>query len=244
MRDADHVAAVWLTRTQPDGGGSLVAALEAAGWTVIPLPVLQIEPLALDAPALADLQRHIPLADYIVWTSAHAVGAVPAAWFADCPPKALHAVGARTAQAAARHLGRSVYHPQNGHGGMAWINDIRSRWHAGQRVLVLTGADGRSEWHAPIRDAGLALTVVPLYRRHSRPVTLPRHEPQAVVATSGAALHALLDCRPSVAVRSRPLLLPAARLSAEARRGLWSGRILLMPDLSPAAVLTALESCR
>ncbi|MEN8720738.1 MAG: uroporphyrinogen-III synthase [Oceanococcaceae bacterium] len=244
MRDAEHAGVVWLTRTQPEGGGALAAALEEAGWTVLPLPVLQIEPLALDAAAMADLQRHIPMADYIVWTSAHAVGAVPATWFANCPPEALHAVGARTAQAAARHLGRSVYHPQNGHGGMAWINDIRNRWRAGQRVLVLTGVDGRSDWHTAIRDAGLMLTVVPLYRRRPRLVTLPPQDPVAVIATSGAALQAMLDCRPSVAARHRPLLLPAARLTAEARRGLWSGRILPMPDLSPAAVLTALESCR
>ncbi len=238
------MSALWLTRTQPLESQGLANALAAQGWSVINLPVLRIEPQSFDASALVRIQQQVANADWVLWTSAHAVRVLPAAFFAAKRPGALHAVGGRTAQTAQDYTGQPVASPAVGHGGAAWVAGIRNQLRSGQRLLVITGEDGRSDWLTTLQEAGVQVDVLPVYRRRPQRVPLPEELPDAVIATSGAALAALHACEPPELVYQTPLIVPAERLKSVARDTGWSGRIASVPDLSPAAVQTALEECR
>lgn len=235
---------LWLTRTRPLDSNPLAQALEQAGWTVVNLPLLQIEPCAWNSTELAGIRRKIDAADWVLWTSVHAVTALPADLFAAKPDGSLHAVGARTAQCAEQRLRRPVASPVSGHGGEAWAQTMAARWQPGQRVLVVTGENGTTRWHTAVQQAGVSLDLLPVYRRHPCKLMLPRELPDAVVATSGSALAALEDCQPPAALHKTPIILPAERLKSVAREAGWSGRIASVTDLSSAAVQTALEECR
>lgn len=235
---------VWLTRSQPLDSNPLAEALARAGWPVTNLPVLTIEPVALNATELAVIQQKIDAADWVLWTSAHAVTALPPELFQSKPDHALHAVGSRTASCAEKHVGRPVTSPRVGHGGAAWVAGMQGQWCAGQQLLIITGENGNTSWYQAVRDAGLALEAVAVYRRRPHRLVLPAETPDAVIATSAAALTALEACQPPAALHQVPIILPAERLNSVARDFGWSGRIANVPDLSPAAVQAALEESR
>lgn len=235
---------LWLTRTRPLDSNPLAQALEHAGWKVVNLPLLEIESLAWSDTELAAVRQKIDAADWVLWTSVHAVTALPADLFAAKPHGSLHAVGARTARCAAQRLGRPIASPSAGHGGEAWAKSMTDRWRPGQRVLVVTGENGTTCWHTAVQRAGLSLDLLPVYRRHPCKLMLPCELPDVVVATSGSALAALEGCQPSAALHKTPIILPAERLKSVAREAGWSGRIASVTDLSSAAVQTALEECR
>ncbi len=240
----EGVPSLWLTRTRPLDSNPLAQSLERAGWTVINLPLLEIEPCAWTPTELAAIRRKIDAADWVLWTSVHAAKALPASLFASVADGALHAVGSRTASVARKQLGRPVDYPKQGHGGAAWAAAMQGRWQPGQRVLVVTGENGHTGWHAAVEQAGLTLELLPVYRRHACTLQLPGELPDAVIATSGSALAALDGCGLSAKLLETPIILPADRLNSVAREAGWSGRIANVPDLSSAAVLAALEECR
>lgn len=235
---------IWLTRTLPDGGSPLAAALQAAGWQVEPLPVLRIVAKHFNA----DQQRHIrdqlSEADAVLWTSAHAVTVLPAAFFSLPKVPQVFAVGGRTATVASKHIQRDVSFPTEGHGALAWCAQFADALRPGQKLVVLTGENGHREWAESLRKKGVGVDFLPLYRRIHEKIRAPVETPCAVVATSGEALAALSACELSPQVMQTCLLLPAERLISVARQHGWSGRIASLLDLSPPAVVSALEECR
>lgn len=238
---------VWITRTQPEPPGPLIPALQAAGWSVSPLPVLGIEALPLTSAEEQQLLEQIDKADHILWTSAHAVTAVAPFWPERPPQAQLHAVGERTAQVVAETLGLRCLAPPEGQGGQAWVEGMQGRWQAGQHLLLLTGVGGQQDWAAEARQAGLRVQLRRVYRRLPRVCALPPGLPEAVIGSSGealAALSAILPADRREALQQRPLILAAERLLERARSLGWSGRMQALPALSPAAVLAALEEHR
>lgn len=235
---------LWLTRTQPQQSNALAQGLAQFGWSVTNLPLLQIEPFAFSDAELAGIRQKIDAADWVLWTSASAVPVLPADIFARHAVPQLQAVGRRTAAQAHAHTGQNVSYPPSGHGGQAWVESMHSQWRPGQHLLVITGEGGRTDWHQGVTAAGLALESLPVYRRQPVVLELPLHPPDALVVTSGAALQALVACRPSPGVYQAPIILPSPRLNSVAREAGWSGTIANVSDLSPAAVQAALEECR
>ncbi len=244
------MATLWLTRTVPSAPSPFVTALLSDGWQVRELPVLAIDNLVDDS-LRQQLQAALAAAQHVLWTSANAVDAARAAWPARPPALRMHAVGERTALRAREVYGQAVQAPRRGHGGAAWWAEAQAegmaRPAAGERLLLLTGAHGRHEWLAPLRQAQVQVEVYALYRRQLRDCELPAAPPEVIVASSGEALRGLsqtiIDCARS-SLFALPLLLPDERLEAVARGLGWSGRMAFLPRFTAAAVRAAVEDCR
>lgn len=208
------------------------------------LPVLEIVPVNVAGDQRRAIQDQLADADALLWTSAHAVRLFP------LPPVALEsqprlfAVGQRTAAAASEKFQQKVDFPRLGHGGAAWLDQFGHMLRPGQTLVVLTGEGGQREWAKPLQQRGVKVVFVALYRRQAKVVPLPDEVPDVVVATSGAALAALDACQLPPPIKHSCLLLPAERLVLAAQQQGWSGRIASLRDLSPPAVLSALEECR
>jgi len=201
-------------------GDPLAERLAAAGAEVHCLPLLRIEPLAVDAAALA-------LAAEAIWifVSRHAVRLGAAALrtvgvaVAD---REVYAVGAATAAAVHDAWGCAARHPAEPTSeGLLRLPGLQRV--AGRTVVIFRGAGGRDLLRAELSARGARVRYCEVYRRVPEPrwverarAELARPGPLLAVAHSGAvvtALRALQDGVPA----SVPVLVPGQRVAAIAR---------------------------
>jgi uroporphyrinogen-III synthase len=194
---------VWLTRSEP-GASRQAAVLEAAGHRCLVAPVLDIEPVAGDAPAGPY--------DVVIFLSEHAVRlGLPRLR----PGTArIFAVGARTAEVleAAGHRALQPERPDSeGLLALPQLAAVR-----GQRILLVCGAAGRTLLAAELGARGAAVDRFVCYRRRAVEVLDAGLDGvEAIVAGSADGLTQI--ARLWVAAGGTPdvpLLVPSGRVRA------------------------------
>lgn len=201
-------------------GDPLAAGLRAAGAEVHCLPLLRIEPLAVDAAMLAGAGAAI-----WIFVSRHAVCHGAAALrTAGCGVAGheVYAVGAATAAAARNAWGCIAQYPAEPTSeGLLRLPGLCNV--ADREVVIFRGAGGRDALRAELAARGARVHYCELYRRVPEPrwaervrAELARPGPLLAVAHSGAVVTALRalygGASPSV-----PVLVPGQRVAAIAR---------------------------
>lgn len=217
------------------------------------LPLLETEPLALD-PA----QRSIiyTLLDY----SAVIVVSKPAARLAvelvdevwpQPPMQPWFSVGEATGRILADY-GLDVSWPADGDDSEALLELPRLQQAVAEpnsRVLIMRGDEGRELLADRLREQGVAVDYLPLYRRFLPsypPMTLPQRVEverlNGLVVSSGQGFEHLLelagDCWPQLA--GLPLFVPSARV-AEIARAAGATTVIDCHGASAGALLAALR---
>lgn len=200
---------------------NLCRLIEAEGGTPIRLPLLTIEPAASPAEA----QRRLAAGhDLWIFTSVNAVrNALPLAG-GRLPPR-LAAIGPATAAALAAAGGAAAATPLAGASSEALLERPELRDVAGQRILIVTGADGLDVLERVLHARGATVERAEVYRRVALPyppeaVLAALRRTDVVVATSSQALEHLLRLTPEDARKlllRKPLVVPSARMVEKAR---------------------------
>lgn len=240
------MSGLWLTRTRPQHANDWEAELIGAGWQVQCLEVLATSPCDFSEQEWEQLRQHAADSKAWLWTSSAAVAAAASSVATLAERAEQFAVGRRTAAAVESALQQPCAAPHAGHGGAAWVAEYGGRLGAGDQLLLMTGPQPRQDWLDPLRTLGVQVVVATVYERVAVPCHIPAERPQAVVATSGAALESLtrsLHKAGKTAVLERPLLLPAIRLKTAARRLGWSGTMAVLPALTADGLQAALKDC-
>ena len=209
--------------TRPEHQSSeLIAAIEAAGGSVVSFPVIEIQPRGKDD-VDADASK-LPTPDVTIFVSQNAVRhGLP--WSGD----SIAAVGPSTA-AAIERAGYAVHiRPARGYDSESLLEEPELQDVAGKSIRIIRGTGGRPLLGDTLRSRGASVDYLEVYDRE-----VPDHAPAAVerlerrlrrgdvdVITvmsveSLCNLIALLPevCRPVLA--AIPLVTPAARVIKEA----------------------------
>ncbi|HEX9398142.1 MAG TPA: uroporphyrinogen-III synthase [Burkholderiales bacterium] len=207
--------------TRPSAlAAGLAARIEAAGGRAIRFPAIKIE----DLPRPAALKRtaSYDLAIFISPTAVDKAVGDGRRW-----PR-VAAVGAGTRQALEARGVSPVIAPQGEADSEALLALPELRQVAGQRVLIVRGEGGRALLGETLTKRGARVEYAECYRR-----TRPRADPtpllsswaggavHAVTVNSGEALEnfaALLGEAGAARLRSTPLFVPHARITAQAER--------------------------
>jgi uroporphyrinogen-III synthase len=230
----------------------MARALEAEGAEALLLPSLRIEPVRIDAAALAtaDPARY----DDLVYTSVNAVESA----LAQLPrPRGarLFAVGSATKAALAAH-GLEAIAPDgpdaaNSEGLLA-LPELATP--AGRRILILRGVGGRELLPDTLRVRGAEVACAELYRRAPAPpdlavlariAALRRAGHSCVLAVSSVeALDGLLagiGAHWRAELLALPLLVPGSRVAAAAAARGHSGAAILAASAELPAQLDRLR---
>lgn len=230
--------------TRPAGQIQATAALlRQNGLTVIELPLTAIvEPAR---PPSAQSLRFARSADWWIFTSRNAVIHAAAHLFPDRPP-CIIAVGAATARAAAE-AGWPVHWTPRGHSSEAMLAEAGAPKISG-RVCIIGGSGGRRWLKQALTARGCEVDKLIVYRRQGLDpgrqalAEVIAQAPQ-LVFSSGHALrqwqhlsrkHALSDGL------ELPLLVASLRLCKLARSLGYAQPAQALPQMSDAALLTAL----
>jgi len=174
-----------LTR-EIDAHSGYVAALQALGLEVVPMPVTRTEP-PRDQNALARALEHGGHAAIVIASAraAHALAAVVAQ--TNRPLPEVWAVGPATKRALAA-AGIRAQHPPSAHDGASLASAMLvQRDLAGRRVLVPRAEDGRDDAIAVLRAAGAEIVDVVAYRTVATAVDDPALGPGMQLLASGRA---------------------------------------------------------
>ena len=244
------LAGVTVVVTRPRAQAARFAALvREAGATPILLPALEIEPVEPDAAARA---RLVPDDyDWTIYTSANAV---------EC---SLHALP-RPARTRVAAIGRATARALEEHGiavqavpagaseseGLLALESFAAP--AGQRILILKGAGGRTLLREELLRRGAEVVTGDLYRRVA---AIPDgaaldaikaaggRGPLVVAATSAESLAALLEAVPDARLprlREVTLLVPGERVATAARGLGWRGPLLVARSAEDGSMAEAL----
>ena len=238
---------VLVTRPAHQADG-LCQRLEAAGAEAARLPLVAIEPIgeaALHAQRLAEAQS----CDGWIFTSTNAVRI--AAELHAGPWPTSYAVGAATASALEALARGRVIAPEAGSSSEALLDRPELASVAGQRLLIVTGEDGRDLLQSTLEARGATVATLPLYRRRAVEHEMERviaevELADAVVLTSGEALDRLWALTPPVSHASllgRTLVVPSARVQDKARE-LGFAAPLVPETVSDEAIVRCLLSWR
>ena len=191
---------VWVTRTEP-GASALAAALRAAGHTVLKAPVLEIRPRPFD-PVRGPF-------DFGLFLSVHGVR-IAAAGLAGLT-ETLFAVGRRT-QSALRARGFDALVPdiETSEGLLEALGDVVSK-----RVLIVTGAGGRSLLADTLAGRGASVTRLDVYARCPLTPELDAGIVDVIVTASGDGLRQAIHVWTTAGGDPRiPVLAPSPRVAA------------------------------
>lgn len=225
-------------------------ALDAAGATTLKFPTLAIEPLAPVPPPVGDF-------DWIVYTSSNAVEHAG-------PLRArrgrVAAIGPATAAALTAHgISASIVAP--GDGSESLLAALAASAHltgcgpglaAGQRLLLVTGRDGRALLPRTLGERGVVVHTAEVYAR-TRPASDPkplrdalrRGALHAITITSNAALsnlHALLGPQARMLLDEVQLVVASERAVKLARELGIVRAPLVASDASAPALVAALAA--
>lgn len=230
----------------------LCRLLQQSGATVLRLPLLAIEPVAERAVATA---RQAAARGWDAWifTSANAVRQalqLDPGHAGQWPRPA--AAGAATA-AVLREAGyEKATVPAGGDGAAALLADPAFAAVAGQRILIVTGADTLPELAAGLQARGATVEVLAVYRRVPVPhpaaaVTAAVEAADVAIVSSGEALAQLVRLTPppqQPRLLDLQLALPSPRVVEKARLAGFRRRPLLPPRVSDTAYVELLERWR
>jgi len=224
-------------------------SLRDRGAATVAFPVLEIEPVTLDAAARGVLAPDAY--DWVVYTSANAVElSLPQLG------RPAHARVAAIGRATARALTAAGIHvhalPASGSDSEALLAHPELAEPRGQRILIVRGVGGRDALRAGLAARGALVATAEVYRR-TRPVPsaeafnaldrAPGAGPVVVAVTSVEVLDSLLAAAPAARyawLRDAPLLLPGERVAEEARRRGWRGPLVVARTAEDEAMVDAL----
>jgi uroporphyrinogen-III synthase len=244
------LAGVTVVVTRPRAQAARFAALvREAGATAILLPALEIEPVEPEAAARA---RLVPDDyDWTIYTSANAV---------ECSLQALPrptrtrvaAIGRATSRALEEH-GIAVQAVPAGASESEGLLALESfAAPAGQRILILKGAGGRTLLRDELLRRGAEVVTGDVYRRVA---AIPDgaslaaieaaggHGPLVVAATSAGSLAALIEAVPDARLprlRDATLVVPGERVATAARGLGWRGPLLVARSAEDGSMAEAL----
>lgn len=199
--------------------GPLITAIEQAGGSAWPFPVMEIVP---GSPGEANATAaDLPAADIAIFVSPNAVQhglhLVPAG-------TRLAAIGSGTAGALAEAGRPADIVPENGYDSESLLAHAGMQSVRGLNVQIFRGQDGRALLGETLRLRGAHVRYVEVYRRQpARPSARSLDELAAywrepgidyVIAMSEASLEYLLELLPAACLQ----LLPAARLVSPSAR--------------------------
>ena len=244
------LAGVTVVVTRPRAQAARFAALvREAGATPILLPALEIEPVEPDAAARG---RLVP--DDYDWTISTSANAVECSLQALPRPARTRvaAIGRATARALEEH-GIAVQAVPAGASESEGLLALESfAAPAGQRILVLKGAGGRTLLRDELLRRGAEVVTGDLYRRVAAipdGAALAAIEaaggrgPLVVAATSAESLAALLEAVPDARLprlRDATLLVPGERVATAARGLGWRGPLLVARSAEDGSMAEAL----
>lgn len=197
---------------------ALAQKIMAAGGEPISLPMQAIEPLP-DAPTARAQLQNAERFDWWIYTSANAVREFQRLQLRPGGER-IAAVGAATA-AALEHSAFGVDAvPAANFSAEALLALPQFAELSGQRVLVITGKDGRSVLVDSLRERGAQVQELPVYRRVpvlQAPETLAAavRRCQAIIATNAEALERLQQLTPASdqsQLLARQLVVPSPRV--------------------------------
>lgn len=183
-RAARHT--VVLTRAA-EQSGVWVTRLDAAGYDVLEVPVIQIVHPVDGGRALADALSHLEQYDWLVVTSANGAERVREAWYALAPPARPRraAVGRATADA----LGGQVDIVATNSSGEGLVDAMPG---GSGRVLLAQAEAARDVVRAGLASLGWSVDVVTAYRTVASPVppdvVRSAASADAIVFTSGSTV--------------------------------------------------------
>jgi uroporphyrinogen-III synthase len=232
--------------------GRFIELVRASGATCIAYPTLQIEPLALSPQTLTRLRgRHW---NWAIFTSANAVSACLASL---APPLALsHAAIGRATARALEQAGVTVAARPDSATSEGVLEHPAFADLAGSGVLLVKGSGGRELLATALRARGADVLELEVYRRFAiTPDTaaatalhaaLAQADASAVVVTvtSAEILHSLLEhiaSTDALNLRRCPLIVPGARVAAEAVRHGWTGPVVQSSTAEDEAMVAALS---
>lgn len=221
-------------------GDPLAERLAAAGAEVQCLPLLRIEPVAVDS---ARLTGPAAAADAIwIFVSRHAVrhGATVLQMLGlQVQSRELYAVGAATAAAVRDAWGCAARYPEQPNSeGLLQLPGLQRV--VGRPVVIFRGVGGRDLLRAELATRGARVSYCEVYRRIAEPrwaarvrAELARPGPPLAIAHSGAVVTALAELLGGAPVRwPVPILVPGSRVASVART---AGFDPLMADSALAA---------
>jgi uroporphyrinogen-III synthase len=231
----------------------LVQRLRALGAQIVEFPALAIEPVDLDADALARLAPDGY--DWTVFTSANAVERALDLW--PVPRRTrVAAIGGATARRLRLHGVEVTAVPAARADSEGLLASPQFTVARGQTVLLLRGRGGRSVLPEQLTRRGALVTIGELYRRVAVAPTsdavaglraaLSAGSRAVVMATSVETLEAALSGVPAE-LRDRfaslTLLIPGVRVAAAAA-GLWRGPTHVAASAEDDAMVSALLDAR
>ena len=255
MAASENTGAVLVTRPSQQAA-ALCASLEARGYVVRRLPLLELEPLEALDPAERQRVLDLDLYQHVIFVSANAVR-FGMAWIEDVWPQLpvglnWYAVGDRSAALLASH-GPSVISPEHDMSseGLLRLPPLNSV--AGQRVLIVRGQGGRTTLREELSARGARVEDLACYRR-TRPQlaagelaeNLGNWGVGIVLISSGEGLQnllALLSPEETTKFRGIILIVPSQRVADMAREAGFS-RIVTAENATDGAMLGALEKCK
>lgn len=247
------LAGLTLVVTRPAAqAGPFIAMATAAGARCIALPTLEIESLPVPQEQVASLLE--TRWDWAIYTSANAVLAA-SAQLSRVRAAQVAAVGGATARALTA-LGATVHAVPAGRADSEGLLQLPIFSNvSGMHILIMKGAGGRVLLQTELTARGAHVQALELYRRtQARPDTAAveqLHEALAasarvvVLATSAEILAALLQITPSVdlaTLRTCRLIVPGARVAAEAARLGWKGPVSAAATAEDSAMLDAVSA--
>lgn len=241
-----------LTRPAEDGA-ALAQTLAQSGVFSSSLPLLEIEPLALDAAqrsTVAHLDRYCAV--IVVSKPAARLGLAQLDHYWPQPPQqAWFTVGAASAQILEAH-GREVHYPRTGDDSEALLqlpalHEAINRPDA--RVLIMRGEGGRELLAERLAEQGASVDYLELYRRCLPvypPSTLQRRVEEerlnGLVVSSGQGFEHLQQLAgedwPQLA--RLPIFVPSPRVAAQARAA-GALNVIDCRGANAAALLAALR---
>ena len=241
--------------TRPEGQArELCAGLAAAGMRPLHRPMLVLEPVPGPDAAQRELLLTLDSFAHIIFISANAAR-FGLAWidgFWPQLPAGIHwyAIGERTAAVLAeRGLAPLTPGQDMTSEGLLALPTLQAV--AGERVLIVCGVGGRDQLREQLGARGAEVQALVCYRR--RAPTLPHGEMartlrdeqiRLVILSSGEGLAnftALLPPDETTKLQALTVLVPSARVAAQARESGWS-QVLVARNASDAAMLAAAQA--
>jgi uroporphyrinogen-III synthase len=238
---------VLVTRPRAQAGRFATLVAEAGGTPVL-FPVLEIEPVELDAASRERLAARD--FDWIIYTSANAV-----LHSLHRLPRPAHSQLAAIGHATARALeaqGLTVHavpeRASESEGLLALDAFVEV---AGRRILIVKGQGGRVLLREELARRGADVDTAEVYRRvRARPdaaalegLARASARRMVVATTSVETLEALLAIVPESHIpgmRDACLLVPGERVAGAAERCGWRGRLVVAESAEDAAMIAAL----
>jgi uroporphyrinogen-III synthase len=232
---------LWITRPSMDGERMATLAREH-GLVPWIMPVLDIFWMRPTREGL----RAFNNAEIVLVTSRHALTSLDKAHIALPQSVQWFAIGQATADALSERGISAIVPEQTDSEGLLIL--LSEHLADGQQLVILKGEGGRTLLTTKLRDRGMLVMEIPLYRRICKSVesgmidTFLRQEQRVLSVASGETLTCLLKAATLTQARALihlPLVVMSERVATFAREKGWRGTLFVAPEMSSLGLIEA-----